>query len=531
MPTKLLHLNAAANATKKILARAHYHASPSLRSGSSSSLDSGYASDPDTMDLLKRHSISLGKAKKDRSKSDDALPPFANLDIVVESPPLLSYGNPDDSSGALFSGQFLVKIPGKSQTFETIEVRLLSVTTLKKPVAHHCDECGGSKKELRKWNFAIEPTTLSPGEHKFPLSYLFGGNLPATTHSHYALIDYQLVATVKTQSGQVAKHSHAIDLQRAVRPGNERQSIRVFPPTNMTANVKISPVIYTNSEIPVSLRLAGIKTSTEKTEVRWRLRRLLWRIDEIQKISTPACPKHRSKIPEGQTGVKHEEIKSVGEGEVHWNKTPWKTDMSAGEINAEFVASMQPKHRPIVGVRADDIHLQVYHHLVIEMIVVEEYVQKKNPTRATPTGSARILRSQFPLSVTNRAGMGVAWDEETPPVYQDVPPSPPGYQAGSAQPTTPGLSQTTEISMADIGEHIEDFHLGEPHDLARHTGLASASTVTRRSSSESTGAPRRHVGFSEDDLLQEPPEYFRRNDEDVEDDVDIQVGSGSAAGR
>ena len=46
---------------------------------------------------------------------------------------------------------------------------------------------------------------------------------------------------------------------------------------------------------------------------------------------------------------------------------------------------------------------------------------------AVPTGSARVLRMQFKVVVTERAGMGISWDEEMPPMYEDVPSSPPGY--------------------------------------------------------------------------------------------------------
>ena len=45
----------------------------------------------------------------------------------------------------------------------------------------------------------------------------------------------------------------------------------------------------------------------------------------------------------------------------------------------------------------------------------------------TPTGAARVLRMQFNLNVTERCGLGISWDEEMPPVYEDVPASPPGY--------------------------------------------------------------------------------------------------------
>jgi len=34
---------------------------------------------------------------------------------------------------------------------------------------------------------------------------------------------------------------------------------------------------------------------------------------------------------------------------------------------------------------------------------------------------------QFHIVLTERGGLGVAWDEEQPPMYEDVPASPPTY--------------------------------------------------------------------------------------------------------
>ncbi len=59
--------------------------------------------------------------------------------------------------------------------------------------------------------------------------------------------------------------------------------------------------------------------------------------------------------------------------------------------------------------------------------MAEEQTAAKSAKYATPTGAARILRMQFKLLVTERSGMGVSWDEEMPPMYEDVPNSPPGY--------------------------------------------------------------------------------------------------------
>ena len=39
-----------------------------------------------------------------------------------------------------------------------------------------------------------------------------------------------------------------------------------------------------------------------------------------------------------------------------------------------------------------------------------------------------MLRTQYNLTITDRAGMGLSWEDEMPPMYEDVPDSPPLYQ-------------------------------------------------------------------------------------------------------
>lgn len=79
--------------------------------------------------------------------------------------------------------------------------------------------------------------------------------------------------------------------------------------------------------------------------------------------------------------------------------------------------------------------MSVAHVLVIEMIVAEEYGVNVLSRGCTPTGAARVLRMQFHLCVTARSGLGVSWDEEAPPMYEDVPGGPPGYEVVGAAPS------------------------------------------------------------------------------------------------
>lgn len=524
MPGKLLGLvsrskPAAQNAKNMLKSSLHNVAKGTTNS---ISLNSSEKLDKETMELLKRHSITLGgkhtegksSSKNPRSSSSSLeTSRVARLDMLVESPPLLSFNRPSESSGALFSGQLRLHVQEPSVVFDTIEIRLLCTVTYKRPVDKYCAQCGKTEKELKKWSFLQEPLSLTKGEHRFPVSYLFDGELPASTHAHHlGMLDYHFSAIAKTTNGDIITFADKVDLGRAIVPGHEKQSIRVFPPTNITANVTIQPVVHAAGNIPVTMRLTGLTSkSKEGATVRWRLRRLNWRLEEHQKLFSPACEKHLHRPTDGKTGVLHEEIRTIGEHEVNYSKNPWKADYAAGEIDSEFTATINPSKKPVCDVADESLGLSICHLLIVEMVVAEEWIPNRRSAQPTPTGAARILRAQFPFTLSLRAGLGIAWDEEIPPVYQDVPASPPCYQGGVR-----GGAEVEDFDLHDLDDEIEGLHLGEPtHDRARAGTFASTSSVRTASTASSSVASRRLMQLSADDLLQEPP-YYRRNADDEE---------------
>ena len=109
-------------------------------------------------------------------------------------------------------------------------------------------------------------------------------------------------------------------------------------------------------------------------------------------------------------------------------KEGWKTDYDTegGLIEVEFPVGIRPGQKPVCDVDSPT-GFGVQHSLAVEIIVAEEHVLYKNSRQAIPTGAARVLRMQFKLTITERAGMGISWDEEQPPMYEDVPTSPPCY--------------------------------------------------------------------------------------------------------
>lgn len=150
-----------------------------------------------------------------------------------------------------------------------------------------------------------------------------------------------------------------------------------------------------------------------------------WRLDEYSKIISEPCAKHAHKVGGEGKGVLHEDTRAIGGEDV---KGGWKTDFdtAGGQVDFEFQASIKPGSHPLCDVESPT-GLAATHALVIELIVAEEHIPNKHNKLVIPTGAARVLRMSFKLVVTERCGMGISWDEEQPPTYEDVPMSPPGY--------------------------------------------------------------------------------------------------------
>src|ERR1700712_3057523 len=92
-------------------------------------------------------------------------------------------------------------------------------------------------------------------------------------------LDYALNGKLILKEGEPIKLSHILDIKRAICPSDPpRHSIRIFPPTNLTANCELPAVIHPIGETTVSLRLDGcVKRNVDlKTQHQWKLKRLSW---------------------------------------------------------------------------------------------------------------------------------------------------------------------------------------------------------------------------------------------------------------
>ena len=182
----------------------------------------------------------------------------------------------------------------------------------------------------------------------------------------------------------------------------------------------------------------------------------------------------------------------------------------------EFNANINPNDKPVCDVESP-AGLNVVHNLVVELIIAEEHCPNKNTRLITPTGAARVLRMQFKVIVTQRSGLGISWDEEQPPMYEDVPASPPTYQGSSVE---------------DYGgpplEYEELERMDRPSPQIRAEGVNDTTPVMRPRGSSTQAIAGQVARFSLDDLETAPVFRERVSDDIPEDPEDMRQGLSGA---
>ncbi|KAI0594828.1 hypothetical protein F4775DRAFT_412582 [Biscogniauxia sp. FL1348] len=409
--------------------------------------------------------LHLGGPKLHKDQSQN---PHASLDWKIESPPAVMHGNVEESTGALVSGQLLLCVKDDAFEVESFNAKLEIHVIQKRPFNHHCQSCQHQRTELKNWSLLREPTTLSKRTHEFPFSVLLAGNLPATTDNSVMSIHYEFTAEVKPKAGPALKLSKTIDVRRSLPvPDVPHHSVRIFPPTNITASVHFAQIIHPIGANQFTLRLEGIvkHNADAKSVEYWKLKRLSWKLEEHLSTVAPACEKHSPRDPDtglpAKKGTPRSDSRTLAHADLH---SGWKADYSPnGNIEAEVEYQCTPSARAACDVRGSDGTTEITHQLVVEMVVVQEYAPLAHPTHITPTGVARILRMHFGVVLTERAGLGVSWDNEAPPIYQDVPPSPPAYSALLVGYNAADDGSVEDLSLGGRRSHEEEAHHHHPH--------------------------------------------------------------------
>ncbi|KAH3680820.1 hypothetical protein WICMUC_000171 [Wickerhamomyces mucosus] len=162
----------------------------------------------------------------------------------------------------------------------------------------NCSNCKNKITELARWDIMSQPHSLPLGDHSYPFSHLLPGNLPATStlgSSNLTTIKYQLIAKVKynfNNHNLEAKIVLPLNISRSILRGADRNSLRVFPPTDVTATAVLPNVIHPKSSFTLELRLDGVTNGDR----RWRMRRVGWRIEETVKLKIHSCEFHKTKL-------------------------------------------------------------------------------------------------------------------------------------------------------------------------------------------------------------------------------------------
>lgn len=559
-----------------------------------------------------------------RSLTGSIQPPSPiQLSIKLESPPVVLYGTFEESTGSILSGLLFMN-NNSDVEIQSVTLALEQTIHLTKPfvissnTVSLCPDCRVRKNVLARWDIVTHSTQFSKGSHAYPFSHLLPGSLPALSKfgskQSSSFVKYDLVAHATAADGAPLTLTLPVNIARLILRGPDRNSLRVFPPTDISATAVLPNVVYPKSSFPVELKFDNMVSGDR----RWRMRKLLWRIEENTRIKGFCCSKHISKLkqseelqkrskapPKPKSGNTHHstvhtfstlspdvsddvrdnlnrtgneasglngapivnvdmtevertapshaeqsfiedfsssvassipsstlgnsvtnssmvsaspitiasptipvnagahelrlylsESRTVSHGEI---KSGWKSDFS-GSGQIEVVAHINAMElytgivKPIQHASSDDSGYDditqglrnganiccdiddpnegifVSHLLVVEVVIAEEVVNRRGKKRngseagsgqaisepqtsATPTGSARVLRMQFKLTVSERSGLGISWDDEVPPTYNDVSClSPPGYEVS----TTPSSGILGHLTNSNVLEGVGD---------------------------------------------------------------------------
>ena len=137
---------------------AHY--SPVMNAGGGHALPSASAA---TMDGHEHHRLSFHSLHFGRSTKESHANTHASLDWKIESPPIVLYGDADNSTGALVSGQMLIKVKDEGFRVESFKATLKVHVMQKRPFTAHCTDCTHQYTEVKAWTFLQSPPPLAKG--------------------------------------------------------------------------------------------------------------------------------------------------------------------------------------------------------------------------------------------------------------------------------------------------------------------------------------------------------------------------------
>lgn len=389
-----------------------------------------------------------------------------SVDWKLESPPIIFHGNAEESTGALLSGTMIVDVKEDSIELDSFNAALNIHVTHKRPFHKDCPDCANHYTELKSWAFVDHPTVIYRGRHVYPFSMLLEGHLPASMTTGLMSIAYEFKADAVVAPHSLPPHSptnkvkffKTLEVKRSLPvPDMPHHSVRLFPPTNIKSSAHYNTTIHPTGDNKITLKLDGLMSLNDKTQTLdiWKLKKVSWKLEEATKTIAPACERHaplanqptpaEGEEEQPKKGIPRSEVRLLGEKNLHEG---WKSDYSGtdGTVDFEFDYAVNQRRSKGELKYACDTKTrdgtQTTHSLLIEMVVSKEFAPAGRPNHSAQTGTGRILRMQFNVVLTDHPGLGISWDEEAPPTYQDVPPSPPNY-------VEPGLIEYDDLETLD----------------------------------------------------------------------------------
>ncbi|QLQ81679.1 hypothetical protein HG537_0F04400 [Torulaspora globosa] len=177
---------------------------------------------------------------------------------------------------------------------------------------HSCMNCKTKTTNMKTWEIQKSAQDMPVGRHSFPFSYLIPGSVPAKSFlglNSGTRIRYELIAVVTYKDPKRGSSSQSkqqllqltmpISVTRSIPRGPDKNSLRVFPPTELTATAVLPSVVYPKSTFPLEMKLNGISSQDR----RWRMRKLAWRIEEISRVRCNTCDIHKHELKQLEKSV------------------------------------------------------------------------------------------------------------------------------------------------------------------------------------------------------------------------------------
>ncbi|CCC71709.1 hypothetical protein NCAS_0I00410 [Naumovozyma castellii] len=260
--------------------------------------------------------------------------------------------SPSPSNTKIMNGYTKISVTSVSLTFVQ-KIHFHKPFTPDTSSIQSCTNCRTKLTDMKSWPIQKAPQDKPVGAHTYPFSYLIPGSVPSTSYlgsNAETQIKYELIA-VATYKEPTRRHDvkskekmlrlvMPVAVTRSIPRGPDKNSLRVFPPTELTAAAVLPNVIYPKSTFPLEMKLDGVSLQDR----RWRMRKLSWRVEETTRVRSYACKVHQHELRKLEKHVKEREIER--------NKKPMQQIKRYGDIGPQVrVAVSSPENLPLQRLR------------------------------------------------------------------------------------------------------------------------------------------------------------------------------------